>query len=50
MVYNRKQIAKNYAMGWLLFDLWAFYPLGMLRRNSNYSEGSSTDDMQNLLD
>jgi hypothetical protein len=44
MVYNKKLIARRYLMGWFIFDLWAFYPLGLLRRNSEYNEGSSTNE------
>jgi len=44
-VYNKKQIAVRYLRTWLLFDIYAFYPLGFLRYISKWEEGSSTDNM-----
>ena len=43
---NYKLIFRRYASTWLLFDLFAFYPLGYLKYHSVYSEGSF-DEVQN---
>ena len=48
LIYRRKEIIKSYVLGWLLWDLFAFYPLAHLRYISKRSEGGR-DDMENFL-
>jgi len=48
MVYNKKLIALRYLKTWFFFDLFAFYPLGWLRYNSDGKEGSPNDAWENF--
>jgi hypothetical protein len=46
---NKRAIFRRYAGSWLLFDLYAFFPLAYLRYISDYSAGGY-DDFQNAKD
>jgi len=48
IVYNRKDIAKNYLLGWFLLDLYSFYPLAYFRFHSKWEEGGK-DDVNNFM-
>ena len=45
---NKKKIATRYMKSWLIFDIYAFFPLAYLRYRSNRDEGGG-DDLKNLL-
>jgi len=47
LVYNKKLIALRYLKTWFIFDAYAFYPLGLLRYNSDWKAGSH-DNLQNF--
>jgi hypothetical protein len=40
IVRNRKKIASRYIKTWFILDLYAFYPLALLRYNSNWERGT----------
>lgn len=46
---NRKKIARNYLLGWFIFDLYSFFPLALLRYNSKWEDGGK-DNVKNLLE
>ena len=41
--YNYRFIADKYLKTWLLFDIFAFLPLGMIRKNSVWEEGGKNE-------
>ena len=43
LVYNKKQIALKYFKSYFFFDMFAFYPIGFLRSNSEWKDGSLDD-------
>ena len=47
IVYNKKQIAYRYLFSYFIFDLYAFYPLGLLKYLSHWEDGS-LDDVDNF--
>jgi hypothetical protein len=43
IVFSYRAIALNYIKGWFFFDLFAFIPLGLIRKNSVWEEGSKNE-------
>ena len=43
ITYKRQDIFWQYARKWMIFDLFAFYPLAYLRYNSDYMAGGFND-------
>jgi hypothetical protein len=43
MIFDRKEIAKNYITGWLIIDLYCFYPLAYYNYTSDWEKGGKDD-------
>jgi hypothetical protein len=50
MVYTFCHILFRYIRTWFLIDLFCFIPIANLRKNSEWADGSATDDWQNIKD